>query len=93
MILEDTNDLFPDNPPNDYTPADNPYTPTPKTRKQIEKILSDEKAQKGRTWEYYENLRRTEPAKYWMPKTQVQLHRDADALGKTFEPFDEAYDG
>lgn len=29
-----------------------------------------------RDWDYYENMRKTNPTLYWNPKTQVQLHQD-----------------
>jgi hypothetical protein len=60
---------------------------------QIEHLLSEEKAQRARNWEYYETLRKTDPAKYWHPRTQVQMHRDSDALGKAFEPSEEDANG
>ena len=88
-------DIFEDNE-NEPTIQDNPpqgYDPSPKTRKQMERLLSEEKAQQGRNWAYYENLRKTDPAKYWHPRTQVQMHRDSDALGKAFEPSEEDDNG
>lgn len=33
---------------------------------------------------YYENLRQTKPDLYWSPKTQNQMHMDADKLGDAF---------
>jgi hypothetical protein len=35
----------------------------------------------GRTKEYYTELRKTKPALYWDPKTQMQLHEDAKSWG------------
>jgi hypothetical protein len=41
-----------------------------------------------RTWSYYQELRKKDPKKYYDPKTQVQLHKDAMALGESFEDGD-----
>jgi predicted house-cleaning noncanonical NTP pyrophosphatase (MazG superfamily) len=38
-----------------------------------------------RNWIYYENLRKEKPDLYFDPKTQIQLHKDAIALGDDFE--------
>jgi hypothetical protein len=38
-----------------------------------------------RNWAYYENLRKEKPETYFDPKTQIQLHKDALALGDDFE--------
>lgn len=38
-----------------------------------------------RTWNYYEELRRTKPDLYWEPKTQDQMHKDHQTLGAAFE--------
>lgn len=35
-----------------------------------------------RNWEYYENMRRTDPVKYHDPKTSVQMHRDVIDIGE-----------
>lgn len=37
-----------------------------------------------RDWNYYENLKTTNLKQYWDPKTQLQMHRDAEALGDAF---------
>jgi len=85
-MFEEENDL-------ENLDINNEYTPSPETRRHIEKLVSEEKAQKSRDWAYYENLRNTDPAKYWLPKTQVQMHRDAEALGKAFEPSEREANG
>lgn len=41
-----------------------------------------------RTWSYYQNLKKTKPAEYWDPKTQLQKDRDYMTLGKAFEDGD-----
>lgn len=38
-----------------------------------------------RTWTWYEKLRKEQPAVYHDPKTQVQMHQDAIALGDAFK--------
>jgi hypothetical protein len=38
----------------------------------------------SRDWKYYENLRKEKPEVYYSPKTQIQLHKDAEALGSKF---------
>lgn len=41
-----------------------------------------------RTWTYYQNLRKTDPAAYFTTKIQDQLHRDHMSLGSKFEDGD-----
>jgi hypothetical protein len=41
-----------------------------------------------RTWSYYEKMRKTEPYKYFDPKTQNQMFKDATALGAAFNDGD-----
>lgn len=38
-----------------------------------------------RDWNFYENMRKTNPSDYKDPKTQLQMHRDAEALGDAFD--------
>lgn len=37
-----------------------------------------------RTWSYYEKMRKAEPEKYFDPKTQDQMFKDATSLGDSF---------
>lgn len=37
-----------------------------------------------RDWNFYEAMKKSNPTEYWAPKTQLQMHRDADALGDRF---------
>lgn len=37
-----------------------------------------------RDWNFYQSLKAKNPTEYWAPKTQLQMHRDADALGEKF---------
>jgi len=37
-----------------------------------------------RDWNYYQDMKAKNPKQYWDPKTQLQMHRDADALGARF---------
>src|SRR6185312_4472040 len=41
-----------------------------------------------RTWNFYQDMKRKDPTKYWDPKTQLQMHRDAESLGNAFEDGD-----
>ena len=38
-----------------------------------------------RGWKYYEKLKAEQPDVYWLPKTQLQMHADAKALGDAFD--------
>lgn len=38
-----------------------------------------------RDWDYYEGLRKKDPALYWEPRTQDQMHKDHMDLGEAFE--------
>jgi hypothetical protein len=50
----------------------------------IRKLIAQEQAQRGRTWSYYENMKKDDPKKYWNAKTQAQMHNDAIALQDNF---------
>lgn len=41
-----------------------------------------------RTWSYYEKIRKAEPARYYDPKIQDQMFKDATALGDAFNDGD-----
>lgn len=41
-----------------------------------------------RTWSYYQQLKKADPKIYYDPKTQVQMHKDAIALGDAFKDGD-----
>lgn len=41
-----------------------------------------------RTWSWYQDLKVKNPAEYWAPKTQLQMHKDAETLGAAFEDGD-----
>lgn len=41
-----------------------------------------------RTWSWYQDLKAKNPAEYWSPKTQLQMHKDAETLGNAFEDGD-----
>jgi hypothetical protein len=41
-----------------------------------------------RTWSYYQKMKKENPKVYFDPKTTVQMHNDAIALGKEFEDGD-----
>lgn len=44
-----------------------------------------------RTWSFYQDMKAKDPAKYWDPKTQLQMHRDSEQLGSAFEDGDYSY--
>src|SRR5579872_326944 len=37
-----------------------------------------------RDWNWYQDMKAKNPKQYWDPKTQLQMHRDAEALGAAF---------
>jgi hypothetical protein len=41
-----------------------------------------------RTWNWYQNMKATDPKKYYSAATNVQMHKDALALGSEFEDGD-----
>lgn len=41
-----------------------------------------------RTWNYYQNLKKSNPTAYYNKKTQFQMHQDSADLGKAFEDGD-----
>lgn len=44
--------------------------------------------QEVRTWDWYQKLKATDPKKYYSPETNIQMHKDALALGARFEDGD-----
>lgn len=40
---------------------------------------------KQRTWSYYQEIKKSDPKLYWDPKTQIQMQKDAIALGESFQ--------
>jgi hypothetical protein len=54
-------------------------------------MRTDQFAPRGgekRTWSYYQNMKKTNPAQYSNPKTQAQMHMDYMNLGREFEDGD-----
>ena len=41
-----------------------------------------------RTWSYYQKMKKENPKQYTDPKTQVQMHKDAIAMGEAFQDGD-----
>ena len=72
----------------DLDDTNNTYTPSPKIQNQIDKLIAEEKAQRKRTWSYYEKIRKDDPARYRDPKTHSQMFQDAIALGDAFADGD-----
>jgi hypothetical protein len=52
-------------------------------RSDVRRDLFAPKATK-RDWNFYQDLKKKNPTEYWAPKTQLQMHRDAEALGDAF---------
>jgi hypothetical protein len=57
-------------------------------KKKIQKVIEEHEAQSKRTWRWYQDLKAKDSNKYWHPKTQVQMHKDAEALGDAFADGD-----
>ena len=88
MTLKD--DLF-GSPGTDTNDLDNlPISAPERTEleKQVRKLIDASEAQKRRTWSYYQDLKTKNPTEYWRTKTQVQMHKDALALGEAFADGD-----
>jgi hypothetical protein len=51
----------------------------------IQRLRNEAEVQKQRTWSFYQNLKASDPRKYWLPKTQAQMHKDSAKLGDKFE--------
>lgn len=60
----------------------NEYMPPPRSGQRTDNFSPQ--APK-RTWSYYQNMRKTDPAKYYSPETSVQKLRDAEDLGSAFQ--------
>jgi hypothetical protein len=63
------------------TPAGTQSTVTPAT---LDRTVG---APKPGTYKYYENIRKTDPATYFKPEVQTQLHKDAQAARDRGEDF------
>ncbi|UGY05084.1 hypothetical protein [Bradyrhizobium quebecense] len=68
------------------------YNPSPKTAKQVQALLSEDEAQKTRTWSYYKKLKEKNPLLYLDPTIQRQMNSDATALGHAFADNDDFND-
>jgi len=69
-------------------PLNTEYTQSPELQKKIQKLIDEHQAQKGRTWSFYEKLRKENPNLYRTAKTHEQMVKDAAALGPNFEDGD-----
>jgi hypothetical protein len=79
-ILDDNNQ--------EVQPLNNEYTKSPELQIKIQKLIDAEKAQRSRTWSYYEKLRKENPNLYRTAKTHEQMVQDAMALGDEFKDGD-----
>lgn len=88
MDAKSTNDLARSNP-NLFIRAFGLDTPAPREGFQAPPNSSDQRGftpqVQKRTWSYYQNMKKNDPKGYLNPKTQVQMHDDAIALGAAFE--------
>ena len=57
---------------------------SPRVQEQIDKLLKDEEAQKGRTFSYYQELRKKDQTKFLSTQLQKQMEQDAQDLGEHF---------
>lgn len=63
----------------------NPNTKGPDFKSPVSENRSAfEPANPNRTMAHYEKIRKTNPAEYWLPATQNQMHKDAIAQGEKF---------
>ena len=66
-------------------PLNTEYTQSPELQRKIQKLIDEDQAQKGRTWSFYEKLRKENPNLYRTAKTHEQMVQDAMALGDDFK--------
>lgn len=69
----------------DDQPQKDPYRAPPTS--QVRSPITQPKGEQ-RTWSWYQNLKNTNPKEYYSSKTNVQMHKDALALGEAFEDGD-----
>lgn len=69
----------------DIIADDTIHAPSPELQEKIDKLIQAEKAQKKRTWSYYEKMRKEDPDQYHNPMTRAQMLKDYQALGKDFQ--------
>jgi hypothetical protein len=74
-----------DNDDDITTYQDNPNS---SLQTKINKLSEEAAAQKTRTWSHYQKILKENPDKYWKPKTQAQMFKDASALGDSFKDGD-----
>ena len=72
---------------NDVTNNATHYQPSNTVQDKINKLIEDEKAQKGRTLSYYQKIKKDNREKYLSDRIQKQMQQDAVSLGEAF--FDE----
>lgn len=53
-----------------------------------QRVDSSMAGREKRSWSYYQRMRRDKPTLYYDPKTQVQMHKDREVLGRDFEDGD-----
>jgi hypothetical protein len=66
----------------DVSPNRDPYKTTPKSAVNSTNFKPNVEV---RNWDYYMKMKETNPKQYYSPATNVQMHKDAIALGDAFE--------
>lgn len=65
----------------DQPQAQDPFKAPPRSSVRSDNFAP---ATNKRDWSFYEKMRKDQPSLYWNSKTQVQMHKDAIALGDSF---------
>ena len=65
------------------------YSRSERLERKIERLRKEDEALRGRDWNYYQQLKKKDINAYLSPKVQVQLMKDAVALGDDFGMPDE----
>lgn len=67
----------------DQAKGDNLFQTPPQSGRTFAPVTEQKK-----TWSFYQKMKATDPKTYYNPKTQVQMHKDAIALGEEFKDGD-----
>jgi len=69
----------------DVSPNRDPFRSVPRN---VQNTTTFKPNVEVRNWDYYQNMKDTNPKKYYDPKTNVEMHRDMLSLGDSFETDD-----
>lgn len=67
-----------------FEPLTERFVPSRRIQKKLDDLIREDREQQSRTWEYYQQMKRDDPSRYWRADTQAQLHRDAETLQDEF---------